>query len=379
MYFNNCEESSHDLQVLSELRSYRRTNSTEELDSPMSNPDSPGFLMNLRSSSLIALGISPASPCAQRQFIASGKRQTPANIPGAKQPPERLLHGLEVAAAAEDNDHGGGSGSRGGGKQSPARVRDGRSLYAGRDGGKHRPSRSPPNRPAPAEDDDRSGFASKKGGKDRVAGSRDGRSTHASRTGGEHSPSHSPPNRLAIPAGRRKPTGHHDSQALAADASEAQSPSDLDADSSRQNFPSSSAQVSSDEEEVQEDDSSQGGREGWVPSPTGKGNLRVNLRVRPNRQKPNGTQGGAEQEKDAAAPSDEEEWTGSPVTRSRPGLKVKAGLRKSNVSTNLRVLAARRAVVGGRKRSDKLSNFSGVTLKNGRCVILACPPNYFNI
>ena len=328
----------------------------------MSNPDSPGFLMNLRSSSLIALGISPASPHAQRHFIASGKRQPPASMRGAKELPEQMSHGLEGAAAAEDDDLGGGGGSRGGGKQRPARAHDGRSTYASQHGGKQRPSRSPPKRQAAAEDKDHGGVASKKGGKHLPAGLRDGRGTHASRNGGKRRPKRSPSNRSAASVGKFK-AGHHQT-----DTSEAQPSSDLDSDSSCSNASSLLAQVSSAEEEAQEEDSPQRGREDWVPSPMGKGNLRVNLRVQRTRQKTSGTQGGEEQEKDANAPSDEEEWTGSPVTRSRRSLKVKSGMRKSSVSTNPRVLAARRATVAGRKRSDKLSNFSGVTLKNGRCV-----------
>ena len=321
--------------------------------------------MSLRSSSLVALGISPASPQAQRQFIASGKRQPPASMRGAKELPGQTSHGLEGAGAAEDDDLGGGgdcSGSRGGGKQRPARAHDGRSTYASKSGGKHRPSPSPPKRRAAAEDGDHGGAASKKGGKHLPTGLCDGRSTCASRNGGKHRPSRSSGNRLAVSVGRSKP-GHRQT-----DTSEAQSPSDLDSDSSCQNASSSSAQVSSDEEQAQEGDSGQRGSEDWVPSPSGKGNLRVNLRLQRNRQKASDTQDGEEQENDASAPSDEEDWTGSPVTRSRRSLKVKSGLRKSSVSTNPRVLAARRATVAGRKRSDKLSNFSGVTLKNGRCV-----------
>ena len=363
--FHHRVEIWHGLQVLSELRSYRRTNSTEEMDSPMSNPESPGFLMNLRSSSLIALGISPASPRAQRQFIASGKRHFPVNTPGAKQLPQASPeHG--VAPAAEENDNGGRggggggvSGSRGNWKQRPAREQDGHSTYANEIGGKHRPLLK---RRAAAEDDDHGGVASKKGGKCLPAGLHDGRSTHASRNGGKHRPSRSSPNRSAVSVRSSKPNYHHRT-----DASEARSSSNLDSDSSCQTASSSSAQVSSDEEEAQEEETCLGGREDWVPSPTGKGNLRVNLGGRRNRRKTSGTQGGEEQDEDGNGPSDEEDWTGSPVTRSRRSHKAKSNLRKSSLSTNPKVLAARRATVGGRKRSDKLSNFSGVTLKNGRC------------
>lgn len=361
--FHHRVEIWHGLQVLSELRSYRRTNSTEEMDSPMSNPESPGFLMNLRSSSLIALGITPASPHAQRQFIASGKRHFPVNTPGAKQLPQASPeHG--VAPAAEENDNGGrgggggGSDSRGNRKQRPARVQDGHSIQANEIGGKHRPL---PKRRAAADDDDHGGVASKKDGKCLPAGLHDGRSTHASRNGGKHRPPRSPPNRSAVSV--RRSNHHHRT-----DVSEAQSSSNLDSDSSCQTASSSSAQVSSDEEEAQEEDTCQGGREDWVPSPTGKGNLRVGQQR--NRQKTSSTQGGEEQDKDGNAPSDEEDWTGSPVTRSKRSLKAKSNLRKSSMSTNPKVLAARRATVGGRKRSDKLSNFSGVTLKNGRCAWL---------
>lgn len=343
--------------MLSELRSYRRTNSTDDVDSPMSNPDSPGFLMNLRSPSLIALGITPASPRTQRQFIASGSRQVPASISGAKQLPVQKSN----ATAADGN--GGGSGKRGGGKHPPARVRDGRSTNASKNGGKDHPPSSRLSRPAAAEDDDHDDDgAGKHGGKHRPVGSRDGLTTHPGRSGGKHRPSPSPPSRLAVSGGKSKPGQQQIS------AAQAQSPSDLNSDSSRQTASSSSAQVSSDEEEAQEEDSSQGGQGEWVPSTSRKANLRVNLRVRRNRQEADRTQAGEDEEKkDADAASDEEEWTGSPVTRSRHILKGKSGLRKGRASTNPSVLAARRAMVGSRKRSDKLSNFSGVTLKNGRC------------
>lgn len=318
----------------------------------MSNPDSPGFLMNLRSPSLIALGITPASPRAQRQFIASGSRQTPPKVSGAKQLPEHLSD----ATAA-----GGGSGSRGGGKHPPARVQDGRSTSASKIGGKAFPPRSPLSHEAAAEDDDHD--AGKHGGKHLLVRSRDRLNTQAGKNGGKHRPSRSPPSRLTKSLGKPKPDQQQ------ASASEAQSPSDFNSDSSLRHASSSSAQVSSDEEEAQEGDSSQGGQGEWVPSPSRKANPRVNLRVRRNRQGADSAQAGEEEEdKDADAATDEEEWTGSPVTRSRHSLKVKSGLRKGSASTNPRVLAARRAMVGSRKRSDKLSNFSGVTLKNGRCV-----------
>ena len=368
----HCTKSFVGLQVLSELRTYRRTTSTDELESPMS--DSPGFIMNMRASSLIALGISPASPRSQRQFIASGKRQTPAKMHGAKQLEQTLHasssrlpalagHAKKVAVAAKDNDDPGRGGvaTRNGGKHCPSGVLHGRSsTHASNNAGKHRPSRSPPNRLTAAEDSDCAGVGRRDGGKHLLAGVHDGRSTHASRNAGKHRPSRSPPLPLARAAGRIKLIGRHDSQPSAAE-----SPPVSDSDLSRQNASSSSAVPSCNEEEVQGEDS---GQEGWVPSPIGKGNLRVNLRVRLNKQDAGGTRAGEAQVKDDNAPSDEEEWTGSPVTRSRRSLKVKSGLRKSSVSTNSRVLAARRATVGGRKRSDKLSNFSGVTLKNGRCV-----------
>lgn len=266
---------------------------------------------------------------------------------------------MSKAVAADGSGHGGRSGTRSGGECPPARVQDGRSTNASRLGGKECPPRSGLSHEAAAEDDDRDGVAGKHGGKHRPGGLRDGLTAHAGRSGGKHRPSRSPPSRLANSAGKAK-RGQQQ-----ASASEAQSPTDLHSDSSRQSASSSSAQVSSDEEEAQGGDSSQGGQGDWVPSP----NRKANLRVRRNRQvAEHSTQAGEDGEnKDADAASDEEEWTGSPVTRSRHSLKVNSGLRKSSASTNPRVLAARRAMVGSRKRSDKLSNFSGVTLKNGRC------------
>ena len=312
--------------------------------------------MNLRSPSLIALGITPASPRTQRQFIASGSRQAPAKVSGAKQLPEHLSN---ATAAGGNGDR---TGSRGGGNDVPVRVQDGGSTSASKIGGKDLPPRSPLSHEAAAEEDDHDGVAGKHGGKHRPVGLHAGLTTHFSRSGGKHRPSRSPPSRLTKSPGKSK-SGHHQTG-----TSEAQLPSDLDSHSSCQNASSSSAQVSSDEEEAQEADSSQGGQGEWVPSPSRKADPRVNLRVRRNRnQESDSEQAVEEEQKDAHAASDEEEWTGSPVTRSRHSLKVKSGLRKSSASTNPRVLAARRAMVGNRKRSDKLSNFSGVTLKNGRC------------
>ena len=45
---------------------------------------------------------------------------------------------------------------------------------------------------------------------------------------------------------------------------------------------------------------------------------------------------------------------------------MKKSAKKRSVPSDARMMAARRAVPGGRKRSDKLIEFSGVTLKNGR-------------
>ena len=54
--------------------------------------------------------------------------------------------------------------------------------------------------------------------------------------------------------------------------------------------------------------------------------------------------------------------------RARRNLKEKKSAKKRSVPADARMMAARRAVPGGRKRSDKLIEFSGVTLKNGRQV-----------
>ena len=49
---------------------------------------------------------------------------------------------------------------------------------------------------------------------------------------------------------------------------------------------------------------------------------------------------------------------------------MKKSAKKKSVPADVRMMAARRAVPGGRKRSDKLIEFSGVTLKNGRQVFV---------
>lgn len=303
-------------QVLSELQSYRRTGSTEDLDSPMSNPDSPGWVMNMRSQSLAALGIAPASPHTQRQLLASGKRQTPTSMLGAKRLPQHASSSRLAAlaehvsnaemdmaqSAAEEDAQGGGSASRKGGKHTA------QPPHAGRNGGKRRLSRSPIDR-------------------------------------------------LAAPVGRSRLT-NHDSQATGSGAHSAP-----DSKTSHQSASSTSAMVSSGEEGAEEGDSVLKDK---MPCPIGTENPRVNLRGQSNRRRLAGTQ--EEWGKTANAPSNEEEWTESPVTRSSRSVKLKAGLRQSSASSNPRVVAARKAAtVGSRRRSEKLSNFSGVTLKNGRC------------
>ncbi|KAL3140768.1 hypothetical protein ABBQ32_005316 [Trebouxia sp. C0010 RCD-2024] len=311
-------------EVLSELQSYRRTGSTEDLDSPMSNPDSPGWVMNMRSQSLAALGIAPASPHTQRQLLASGKRQTPTSMLGAKRLPQHASSSRLAAlaehvsnaemdmaqSAAEEDAQGGGSASRKGGKHTA------QPPHAGRNGGKRRLSRSPIDR-------------------------------------------------LAAPVGRSRLT-NHDSQATGSGAHSAP-----DSKTSHQSASSTSAMVSSGEEGAEEGDSVLKDK---MPCPIGTENPRVNLRGQSNRRRLAGTQ--EEWGKTANAPSNEEEWTESPVTRSSRSVKLKAGLRQSSASSNPRVVAARKAAtVGSRRRSEKLSNFSGVTLKNGRIAVMLWNPN----
>ncbi len=62
----------------------------------------------------------------------------------------------------------------------------------------------------------------------------------------------------------------------------------------------------------------------------------------------------------------EEEWAPSPVARGKRNLRVQAGMKKRGGAADARAAAARRTVTGGRKRSEKLTDFTGVTLKNGR-------------
>ena len=62
----------------------------------------------------------------------------------------------------------------------------------------------------------------------------------------------------------------------------------------------------------------------------------------------------------------EEEWAPSPVARGKRNLRVQAGITKRGGAADARAAAARRTVTGGRKRSEKLTDFTGVTLKNGR-------------
>ena len=299
------------MQVLSELRAYRRTNSTDDLDSPTSNPDSPGWVMNMRSQSLLALGIAPASPHTQRQLIASGRRPVPTNSFGAKQLPEPASRASSSRLAALVDQM-----------------------------------------PVPNEEDDPSAaeqqdvHVTKKGGKSRKDSGGQGQGMSISRIGWKHRPSRSPPNRSTTVAEK----GNLSSQAEAPSAS---------ALSSSCQDTSSSSAVISDEEE-QEELSSWGDEGDWAPLPGGIGDLRVGLRARPRRRIQKDAKDNGAQE------SNEEEWTGPPVARTSRSTKTKGGVRKSSVSTNPRILAARRATTGGRKRAEKLTNFSGVTLKNGR-------------
>lgn len=316
--FTQRKLSRDGVQILSELQSHRRTGSTEDLDSPMSNPDSPGWVMNMRSQSLAALGIAPASPRTQRQLLASGRRQTPASMLGAKRLPQHASSS-RLAALGEHVSN------------AELKVEE-----------------------SPAQEDAQGdGVASRKGGKHKA------QPPHARRDGGKRRLSRSPPDRLAAPVRRSRLT-NHDSQASGSGAHSAP-----DSDTSHQSASSSSAVVSSDEEAAEDGDSV---LEDQVPSLVGRGNHRVEPSVRGSRHRIDSARAGEERLKTANAPSDAEEWTESPVTRSSRTVKRKTGLRQSSASSNPRVLAARKAATGGgRRRSEKLSNFSGVTLKNGRC------------
>lgn len=318
------------LQVLHELHSYRRTTSTEDFDSPLSNPDSPGWVMNMRSQSLIALGLGPASPHTQRQFLASGKRQNTASVLGAKQLPEQASHASGSRLAALPG-------------QVPEHGADAQTTAsAAKDGANH------------------GGFAARNGGQN---GGKNSAPSHASRSGGKQRLSRFPPNSRVAAAGRSRLT-KYDSQASGSALSGVRS--GLDSHPSPQRASSSSAEVSSGEEEAEEEGDN--GLKDQVPSPVGRGNLRVDLRVRRNKRRAVDARAGMKKVKNVNVPSDEEDWTESPVTRSSRGGKQKSGLRKGSASTNPRSLFARRAATaGGRQRSEKLSNFSGVTLKNGRC------------
>ena len=314
------------------MRAYRRTNSTDDLDSPASNPESPGWVMNMRSQSLLALGIAPGSPHTQRQLIASGGLPVPAVSFGAKQLPEPASRASSSRLAALVD-------------QMPVPNEEG----------------------DPSAPEQHAVHATGNGGKNKKDSGREGCGMSISRNGRKHHPSRSPTHRLMAAAGKRKPLP-------SAPSASAPSSSCQDA--------SSSSDVSSNEEEAQEELSSWGDEEDWAPLQSG--DLRVGLRARPRRTQKD-AKADEEEAQDDDAQINEEEWTGSPVARSSRTVKAKGGVRKSSISTNPRVLAARKATTGGRKRSEKLTNFSGVTLKNGRCDLMcklllcvaciSCPPH----
>ena len=279
------------VQVLAELRSRRRTNSTDEMDTPASLPDSP-WMWELRSQSLTTIGAA-LSPSAQRQLIASGVRQTPASGHGAKHRPLKPSHASSSRLAALVD-------------QMP--VPDEREIGASLGGSKQR------------------------------------------RAGNRSDPSRASPSQLAtaddnIPLGDDNPS--HSAQ------------------------PNMSRTVSgANEQDVKAESEDADEEERLAAQAAG---ARRSLRVQKRE--------GFLQHKGSAVPADattanpdeqdtreggEEEWAPSPMARGKRNLRVQAGMKKRGGAADARAAAARRTVTGGRKRSEKLTDFTGVTLKNGR-------------
>ena len=126
------------MQVLAELMSYRRTNSTDEMDSPASLADSP-LDFDLRSQSLVALELT-MSPEAQRQLICTspsiqkplqaskpsssrlaalvdqipvpGEQDFPAKPPGGKSSSSRLKRPSRQSSTAAGQGSGGSVGAK---------------------------------------------------------------------------------------------------------------------------------------------------------------------------------------------------------------------------------------------------------------------------
>ncbi len=278
------------MQVLAELQSRRRTNSTDEMDTPASLPDSP-WMWELRSQSLttIAAGLSPS---AQRQLVASGVRQTPASGHGSKHRPMKPSHASSSRLAALVDQ-----------------MPDEREIGASLDGGKRR---SAGNRSDP---------------------SRASSSQLATAVGniplGVDSPSHSPQLNSS-----RTVSGTNEQDIKA-------EPEDTDEE---ERFPAQAAGARRSRR-VQK-------RKGSLQQHKGSA-------------APAGATTANPDEEDARE-GGEEEWAPSPVARGKRNLRVQAGVKKRGGAVDARAAAARRTVTGGRKRSEKLTDFTGVTLKNGR-------------
>ena len=280
------------MQVLAELQSRRRTNSTDEMDTPASLPDSP-WMWELRSQSLttIAAGLSPS---AQRQLIASGVRQTPASGHGSKHRPMKPSHASSSRLAALVD-------------QMP--VPDEREIGANLGGGKRRPA------------------------------------------GNRSDPSRASSSQLATAVGNIPLDGDnlsHTAQPSISRTSSGANEQDIKTESK-----------DADEEER---------------FPAQAAGARRSLRVQKKKGSPQQHKGSAatagattaNPDEEDAREGGEEEWAPSPVARGKRNLRVQAGVKKRGGAADARAAAARRTVTGGRKRSEKLTDFTGVTLKNGR-------------
>ena len=279
------------MQVLAELQSRRRTNSTDEVDTPASLPDSP-WMWELRSQSLTTIGAA-LSPSAQRQLIASGMRQTPASGHGAKHRPMKPSHASSSRLAALVD-------------QMP--VPDEREIDASSDGGKRRPA------------------------------------------GNRTDPSRASPSRLATAVGNI-PLGD-------------------DNPSHRAQPNISKTRSGIDEQDVKAESEDTDEEERLVAQAAGaRRSLRVQKRKGSLQHKRSAAPAGAttaNPDGEDAREGGEEEWAPSPVARGKRNLRVQGGTKKRNGAADARAAAARRTVTGGRKRSEKLTDFTGVTLKNGR-------------
>lgn len=277
------------MQVLAELRSRRRTNSTDEMDTPASLPDSP-WMWELRSQSLTTIGAT-LSPRAQRQLIASGVRQTPASGHGAKHLPMKPSHASSSRLAALVD-------------QMP--VPDEREIGASLDGGNRRPAEN---------------------------------RTDASQAS---------PNRLAAAVGNI-PLG--------------------DDNLSPSAQPNVSRTMSSANEQDLKAESEDADEEERLAAQAAGARRSLRVQKRKGSLQHKGAQPGAtiaNPDEEDVREGGEEEWAPSPVARVKRNLMVQAGVKKRGGAADARAAAARRTVTGGRKRSEKLTDFTGVTLKNGR-------------